>query len=107
MQTKINQQTESICKKFENNLFKPEFLSTFGIDFECQLWQIGAFEQNKDNQGVVNEDIIQAEFEADSILALQYKWKCCYFILSTDSNFHAYGGPNTIMLKSVKCYAEK
>ena len=94
------------AKKLELCSSKPSFPSTFAIDLECKLRQIGAFDPNSFNNGIVNEDIIQAKFQADLFLAHRYINKTSDFILSNDSDFSCYAGPNSIMIKSAKVYSK-
>ena len=63
------------AKRLENNAFKPEILLLFAIDLEYYICQIGAFESNKINQDVVNDELIEAKFQADYIFANHYKNK--------------------------------
>ena len=77
------------------------------MDLECFLHQIRAFDKNKCNKGVLKNDIVQAYFQADSILAHRYKNNLSDFIIFTDSDFQAYAGPNSVMIKTAKIYTNK
>ena len=97
---KLNKATKQLI----NSTSRIIIPSSFAMDLECCLRQISAFDNNKCNKGVVNDDFVQAKFQADSILVFCYKNNLSYFILSINSDFQAYAGPNFVTIKAVKVY---
>ena len=93
-----------MTKHLENTASRIIIPPSFVMDLECQLCQIGAFDRNKFNEGFVVDNIIQAKFQADSILVHRYKNDLSDFILSTDSDFQAYASLKSIIIKTIKIY---
>ena len=87
-----------LAKLLENASSKPVFPLSLSMDLECHLCQIGVFEKNKENKGIVNEDIIQSKFQADLILVYCFKNYHSYSILLTDADFQVFAGPSSVML---------
>ena len=66
--------------------------STFKNDLSDRLRQIGAFNRNDYNNGIVQESILQSKFQADSLITYRVLHGFSDFVISNDSDFVNYIG---------------
>ena len=78
---------------------------SFKEDLTVELQNIGAFDEDRQSGGVVSKDIIQAEFEADYMIAYRIRNKLSTCIYSSDSDMNTLCGPLTLCIRDV--YEEK
>lgn len=87
----------------ENRTFEAmDFPETFKEDLYKRLVSNGSFNTNDNNSGLVNEDIIENKFQADSVIAYRALNNLSDAHWSTDSDYVSMIGSNTINVTDIK-----
>ena len=91
-------EASSLEKKVQRSLVLP---TDFGQRLSDKLMMINACLANE-NGGFVQEHILKAKFQADSVIARRAIEKQNDFILSEDTDFAALLGPDCILIKNIQ-----
>ena len=78
-----------LASKLKESSKSTKILDLFKDNLTQRLNKLGSFSNNKYNDRLVNSDIIQAEFQADSYLAKHHQMGRSDFIFSSDTDFLA------------------
>jgi hypothetical protein len=94
----FNREAKRLEKKSSRSITFP---SDFGDRLSERLMMINACSLNE-NGGIVNERVIKAKFQADSLIAKRSVDSKSNFILADDSDFAALLGKKCILIKNIK-----
>lgn len=93
-----NMEAKLLEKRINNVYDLPE---TFKDDLYRRLLSCGAFNKNPDNDGLVNDNIIESEFQADPILAYRAMNRLSHCIHSTDSDYNSLLGSKSVLITEI------
>ena len=89
------------AKRLDNASFSRSVPNSLKDDLEQKIFQVKIAKPNNLNDGYVKEEVIQAMFQADSMMAYRYHNNQVDLIFSNDTDFGIFLGPDAFIVRSV------